>query len=53
MDPQGWRLPESLAEAGESGSTNIMPGRIMLTITILAVIFIAIMTWFVSQMPKK
>ena len=53
LDPEGWRLPEALAEAGETGSTDIMPGRVMLVITILAIIFIAIMAWFVSQMPGK
>jgi hypothetical protein len=53
FDSEGWRLPEALAEAGETGSTDFMPGRVMLVITILAIIFIAIMTWFVSQMPEK
>jgi hypothetical protein len=53
LDSEGWRLPEALAEAGETGSTDVMPGRVMLIITILAIVFIAIMAWFVSQMPEK
>jgi hypothetical protein len=31
----------------------LMPGRFMLTITILGLIFITIITWFVSRMPEK
>jgi hypothetical protein len=50
---EDWRLPEALAEAGETGSTNFMPGRVMLIVSILAIVFIAIMAWFVSQMPEK
>jgi hypothetical protein len=53
FDPEGSRLPEALAEASETGSTDFMPGRVMLVITILAIVFIAIMAWFVSQMPEK
>jgi hypothetical protein len=50
---EDWRLPEALAEAGETGSTNVRRGRVMLVVSILAIIFIAIMAWFVSQMPEK
>lgn len=50
---EGWRLPEALAEASETGPTDFMPGRVMLVITILAIGFIAIIAWFVSQMPEK
>jgi hypothetical protein len=53
FDSEGWRLPEALVEASETGSTDFMPGRVMLVITILAIVFIAIMAWFVSQMPEK
>lgn len=53
FDAEEWRLPEALAEASETGSTDFMPGRVMLVITILAIVFIAIMAWFVSQMPEK
>jgi hypothetical protein len=53
LDSEEWRLPEALVEAGEPESKGIMPGRVMSTISILAIIFIAIMAWFVSQMPGK
>ncbi|HEY6401792.1 MAG TPA: hypothetical protein VI479_10315, partial [Blastocatellia bacterium] len=53
FDSEDWRLPEALAEASETGSTNVMRGRVMLVVSILAIIFIAIMAWFVSQMPAK
>jgi hypothetical protein len=53
FDSEEWRLPEALAEAGETGSNGIRSGRAVLVITILAVVFIAIMTWFVSQLPEK
>lgn len=53
FDSEGWRLPEGLAEAGETESNGLMPPRVVLVITTLAVVFIAIMAWFVSQMPKK
>jgi hypothetical protein len=46
-------LPEALAEAGEADSSSFKPGRVMSVITILAIIFIAIIAWFVSQMPEK
>ncbi|MBO0724639.1 MAG: hypothetical protein J2P52_03485 [Blastocatellia bacterium] len=52
-DSEEWRLPEALAEAGEADSNSFRPGRVMSAITILAIVFIAIMTWFVSQMPEK
>ena len=50
------RLPESLAEAGdaESESTPVWaPGPVVLTIAGGAIVFIAIIAWFVSQMPGK
>lgn len=53
FDSKGWRLPEALAEAGETESNGLMPGRVVSVIAILAIIFIALMAWFVSQMPKK
>src|SRR5215510_15358592 len=49
LDAEGWRLPEALAEAGETESNGLRPGRVVSVIAILAVVFIAIMTWFVSQ----
>jgi hypothetical protein len=54
FDSEGWRLPEALAEeARESESNGVMPGRVVTVISILAIIFIVIMAWFVSQMPAK
>ncbi len=53
FDSKGWRLPEALAEAGEAESNGPGSGRAVSVIAILAIIFIAIMAWFVSQMPEK
>jgi|SRR5262245_51623725 len=53
FDSEGWRLPEALAEAGETESNEHKSGRVVLVIAILAIVFIAIMAWFVSQMPEK
>jgi hypothetical protein len=53
FDSEGWRLPEALAEAGETESDGVRPGRVVSAIAILAVVFIAIIAWFVSQMPEK
>jgi len=52
-DSDGWRLPEGLAEAGETESNGLKPGRVVLVIAVLTIIFISIMAWFVSQMPEK
>jgi hypothetical protein len=53
FDSEGSRLPEALAEAGETESNGLKPGRVMSVIAILAVVFIAIIAWLVSQMPEK
>src|SRR5262245_16079128 len=53
FESDGWRLPEGLAEAGETESNGLKPGRVMLVITVLSIVFISIMAWFVSQMPEK
>ncbi len=53
FDSEGSRLPTGLAEAGETESNGLMPGAVVLVIAILAIIFISIMAWFVSQMPEK
>ena len=53
FDSDGWRLPEALAEASESDSTGPRAGWVVSVIAILAIIFISIMAWFVSQMPEK
>ncbi len=53
FDDQQARLPESLAEAGEAEDEGMMPARVVIVITTLAIAFIAIITWFVSRMPQK
>lgn len=51
LDDDHWRLPDALAEAGETEENGLMPGRVVVVITTLAIIFIVIIAWFVSQMP--
>jgi hypothetical protein len=53
FDHEELRLPEALAEAGEAESNGLIPGGAVSIIAILAIVFIAIMAWFVSQMPEK
>jgi len=56
LKTEALRLPSALAEASEEGESSqhwLMPGRVMLTITAAAIAFIAIITWFISQMPEK
>ena len=50
------RLPTALAEASEydeDGQTGWMPGSLVMTISLLAILFIVIISWFISQMPGK
>lgn len=51
LEDESWRLPEALTEAGEAESNGLAPGRVVIVITTLAIIFIAIIAWFVSRMP--
>jgi len=53
FDSDGLHLPEALAEAGETEPNSLMPGRVVLVIAALAIVFISIMAWFVSQMPER
>lgn len=53
FDSNEIHLPEALAEAGEAESHGLMPGRVVLIIVFLAIVFISIMAWFVSRMPEK
>ncbi len=53
FEAQKWRLPEALAEAGETEREGLAPGRVVIVIATLAILFIAIIAWFVSQMPNK
>jgi hypothetical protein len=45
-------MPTGLVESEDGQQTN-SPPRVMLVIITLALIFIAIITYLVSQMPKK
>jgi hypothetical protein len=45
-------LPDGLVESGEGRQAN-SPPKVMLIIIILAVTFISIISYFVSQMPPK
>lgn len=47
------RLPAALAEASENGENGLMPGPLVIIITVAAILFIGIMTWFIAQMPGK
>ena len=47
------RLPTALAEASEHNEHGWMPSTLVITITLLAILFIALITWFISQMPAK
>jgi hypothetical protein len=51
QDTKGMHLPDALIEA--TGAERSAPGSFMLLIVALAVIFIATITWFVSNMPEK
>jgi len=53
FDAEHLHLPEALAEAGENEPDGILPGRVVIIITGLALVFIAIIAWLVSQMPEK
>jgi hypothetical protein len=47
------RAAEDLIEGDGTDRLGLLPGRFVLTILALAIIFIAIITWFISQMPEK
>jgi hypothetical protein len=53
QDTRGMQFSDALIEATGAGNEKSAPGRFMLLIVTLAVIFIAIITWFVSDMPEK
>jgi hypothetical protein len=52
QDNAKFRLPNALADAGEGESGGWLPSRLVLSIIVLAVIFIAIIAWLVSEMPE-
>lgn len=45
-------IPSGFVESGD-GQQTISPPRVMLVIITLALVFIAIITYFVTQMPPK
>ncbi len=53
FDAEHLHLPEALAEAGENEPDGMAPGRVVMVIAGLAMVFIVIIAWFVSQMPEK
>lgn len=46
------KLPSSLTESNER-QTFQLPGRVMLIITGLAIVFIIVIAWFVAHEPSK
>ena len=46
-------LPTALAEASEHNEHGWLPSALVITITLMAILFIAIITWFISRMPGK
>jgi hypothetical protein len=53
---QSNHLPTALAEASEHderAGKSWLPGPLVGTITLLALAFIALITWFIAQMPNK
>ena len=51
-DTDNVRLPGGIEEIGEGEQTN-HPNKILLVIVTLSLVFIAIITYFVSKMPPK
>ena len=45
------RMPSDLSDEDKGGS--LLPNKVVLFITLLALLFIATIAWFVSQMPPK
>jgi hypothetical protein len=45
-------LPAGLIESDDRPLFS-PPGRVMMIITVLALIYIAIMTWFIAHMPEE
>lgn len=50
-DTKDVHVAETLIDEDENGNGTFIPGRFMLTIIVLGVIFISIIAYFVSQMP--
>jgi hypothetical protein len=52
-DPDNEKSFSEEQTGGDVKPSIQLPGRLMLTITILALIFITIITWLISRMPEK
>lgn len=52
QDAAAFRLPNALAEAGESEPRDWMPSGFVFFVVGLAILFIAIIAWQVSEMPS-
>ena len=50
-DTGALRMPSDLND--EDRSRSLLPNNVVLVITLLALLFIAIIAWFVSRMPAK
>ena len=44
-------VPSDLSE--DDKGRSVLPNRVVLVITLLALVFISIIAWFVSEMPTK
>lgn len=51
QDAAAFRLPNALAEAGEHEQRDWVPSGFVICIVVLAIMFIAIIAWHVSEMP--
>ena len=50
-DTGSLRVPSDLSD--EDNSRSLLPNKVVLVIALLALVFIAIIAWFVSRMPPK
>ena len=50
-DTGALRMPSDLNDERKGGS--LLPDKVVLVITLLALLFIATIAWFVSKMPPK
>jgi hypothetical protein len=46
-------VTSDLIEENGTDHAGLIPGRFVLTILVLAIIFIIIITWFISKMPER
>lgn len=51
QDAAAFRLPHALAEASEREQHDWMPSGFVILVVVMAILFIAIIAWQVSEMP--